>query len=164
MAQGIDVTVAAIIEREGRFLLVEELVGGRRVLNQPAGHLEPGETLVEAVVRETREETGHGFEPTQLVGIYLWRADADTTFLRVTFCGMHAAPKGPTRLDVGIVATHWLTRAEMAARDGDLRSPMVLRCLDDYLAGSRHSLDTVTHLPATTLAAAAAARRRHAGR
>jgi 8-oxo-dGTP pyrophosphatase MutT (NUDIX family) len=164
MTQGIDVTVAAIIERDDRFLLVEELVSGRRVLNQPAGHLEPGESLVEAVVREAREETGYGFEPKQLVGIYLWQADEATTFLRVTFCGSHVAPRGPIRLDEGIVATHWLTRAEMAARNGELRSPMVLRCLDDYLAGVRHSLETVTHLPAATLAAAAAARKQRARR
>jgi 8-oxo-dGTP pyrophosphatase MutT (NUDIX family) len=159
MTQGIDVTVAAVIERDDRFLIVEESAGGRLVLNQPAGHLELGESLVEAAVRETFEETGHRFEPTHLVGIYLWQADHGTTFLRVTFCGDCAPPApGPVRLDEGIVATHWLTRSQLLAREGDLRSPMVLRCLDDYLAGARRSLDTITHI-ADALPPAALVRR-----
>jgi 8-oxo-dGTP pyrophosphatase MutT (NUDIX family) len=160
MTQGIDVTVAAVIEREGRFLFVEELAGGKTVLNQPAGHLEPGESLIDAVVRETLEETGHRFEPTELVGIYLWQAESGTTFLRATFCGSHSAPSGPTRLDEGILATHWLTRAQLLGRERELRSPMVLRCLDDYLAGARHSLATLTHIEASL----PATRARGAGR
>lgn len=163
MTQGIDVTVAAVIEREGRFLFVEELAGGKMVLNQPAGHLEPGESLIEAVVRETFEETGHRFEPTELVGIYLWQAESGTTFLRTTFCGTHTPPPvgARVRLDEGIVATHWLTRAQILGREGDLRSPMVLRCVDDYVAGVRHSLDCLTHIEASLPAARA---RRHARR
>lgn len=156
MTQGIDVTVAAVIERDGRFLCVEELVGGKLVLNQPAGHVEPGESVIAAVVRETLEETGYCFEPKHMVGIYLWQADDGPTFLRLTFCGTGQPPSGAVRLDKGIVATHWLTRTQLRLRQNDLRSPMVLRCLDDYLAGARRSLDTITHLadapPETVLA------------
>lgn len=147
MTQGIDVTVAAIIERDARFLLVEERVAGALVLNQPAGHLERGESLLAAVVRETLEETGHRFEPRALVGIYLWHSDeVDTSFLRVTFCGAAEPPAGEPRLDDGIVGLHWLSHAEILGRASDLRSPMVLRGVDDYVAGTRHPLDCLTHL------------------
>jgi 8-oxo-dGTP pyrophosphatase MutT (NUDIX family) len=146
MAQGIDVTVAAIVERDGRFLLVEELVNDRVVLNQPAGHLEHGESLLAAAARETLEETGYRFEPRQLVGVYLWQSEAGTTFLRVTFCGSHTEPVESVKLDEGILGVHWLTRAQLLARERDLRSPMVLRCFDDYLAGVRYPLATVKHL------------------
>jgi len=152
MDSDIHVTAAAVIERDGRFLLVEELVDGRLVLNQPAGHLDPGESLPTAAARETLEETGYGFSPSHLVGVYHWRAESGATYLRFTFCGEHAAPVGPIRLDEGIVSVHWLTRAQMLARSGDLRSPMVLRCVDDYLAGVRHSLDVVRYLTLERLA------------
>jgi 8-oxo-dGTP pyrophosphatase MutT (NUDIX family) len=147
MSSDIHVTAASIIESGGRFLLVEERVDGRLVLNQPAGHLDPGESLPAAAARETLEETGYTFAPTHLVGIYHWRTEAGTTFVRFTFCGTHAAPKGPVRLDEGIVGTVWLSRAQMLAREADLRSPMVLLAVDDYLAGKRHSLDLVPYLP-----------------
>ena len=146
------VTVAAVIERDGRFLLVEERVDGRLVLNQPAGHLDPGESLPAAAARETLEETGYRFMPSQLVGVYHWQSDAGTTFVRFTFCGAHTAPTGAVRLDEGIVAVHWLTRAEMLARERELRSPTVLRCVDDYLAGTRYPLDLVRHLSLERLA------------
>ena len=146
MSSDIHVTAAAVIERDGRFLLVEERVDGRLVLNQPAGHLDPGESLPAAAARETFEETGYGFSPSHLVGVYHSQTDSGTTYVRFTFCGGHTAPTGAVRLDEGIVAVHWLTRAQMLARSGDLRSPMVLRCVDDYLAGARHSLDVVRHL------------------
>jgi 8-oxo-dGTP pyrophosphatase MutT (NUDIX family) len=147
----IDVTVAAIIEREGRFLLVEELIAGELVLNQPAGHLEQGESLLAAVARETLEETGYRFTPTDIVGCYLWRSDAaSTTFFRVAFCGGAEPPAGPVRLDEGIVGAHWLSRNQILRRDTQLRSPMVLRCLDDYLAGHRHSLDCLTYIAPET--------------
>ena len=146
MDSDIHVTAAAVIERDGRFLLVEEHVDGRVVLNQPAGHLDPGESLPAAAARETFEETGYGFVPSHLVGVYHWQNEAGTTFVRFTFCGTHTAPTGPARLDHGIIAVHWLTRAQMLARSGDLRSPMVLRAVDDYLGGTRHSLDLVRYL------------------
>ncbi len=147
MAQGIDVTVAAVVERDGRFLFVEELAGGHAVLNQPAGHLEPAESLTAAVIRETLEETGHHFDPTAVVGVYLWRSDeTGTAYLRVTFTGTVQPPSGPAQLDEGILAVHWLTRAQIVHRERTLRSPMVLRCLDDYLAGVRHPLSLLTHL------------------
>ncbi|HZF31724.1 MAG TPA: NUDIX hydrolase [Gammaproteobacteria bacterium] len=157
MAQGIDVTVAAVIERDGRFLLVEELVSGRAVFNQPAGHLEPNESLIEAAIRETREETGHTFEPSHVVGIYQWHSpEAGTTFLRVAFCGPADAPAKPSPLDDGIIGFHWLTAAELKRRSRQLRSPMVLRCLDDYVAGVRYPLDVVAHITRAVTAQAAA--------
>jgi 8-oxo-dGTP pyrophosphatase MutT (NUDIX family) len=146
MTSDIHVTAAAIIERDGRFLLVEENVDGRVVLNQPAGHLDPGESLPAAAARETREETGYAFAPSHLVGIYHWQTESGTTFVRFAFCGAHTAPTGAVRLDEGIIAVHWLTRAQMLVREHDLRSPMVMRCVDDYLAGARLSLDVVPYL------------------
>ena len=135
-------TVAAVIEREGRFLLVEEISDGRRVLNQPAGHLDPGESLIEACVRETLEETAYAFEPTSLVGIYRWHyAPADNTFLRFAFAGGVGSVDASRKLDTEIVATHWLSREDLAARAGMHRSPLVMRCVDDYLAGRRFPLD-----------------------
>jgi phosphatase NudJ len=153
MTQDIDVTVAAIIERDGRFLLVEEQIAGNLVLNQPAGHLEHGESLLAAVARETFEETGYRFTPTDVVGFYLWRSEAvGTTYFRVAFCGSAEPPDGPVRLDEGIVGADWLWRNQISSRLGQLRSPMVLRCIDDYLAGHRHSLDCLTYLAPEGLA------------
>jgi 8-oxo-dGTP pyrophosphatase MutT (NUDIX family) len=147
MSRRIDVTVAAVIEDHERFLLVEERAGGRTVLNQPAGHLEPEESLLDAVRRETSEETGYRFEPTALLGVYLWRsARSDITFLRLAFCGVAKPPLAPPRLDEGIVATHWLTRNQLLSRESDLRSPMVLRCIDDFRTGIRYPLDLLTQL------------------
>jgi 8-oxo-dGTP pyrophosphatase MutT (NUDIX family) len=157
MAHDIDVTVAAVIERDGHFLLVEEKCAGRLVLNQPAGHLEHGESLLAAVTREALEETGYRFIPTDVVGFYLWRAESGTTFLRVAFCGTAEAPAGPVTLDEGIVAVHWLPRDQILKRRAQLRSPTVLRCLDDYLAGRRHSLDCLVYLAPEVLALAQAA-------
>lgn len=147
MSKGIDVTVAAVVERSGRFLIVEELVGGERVLNQPAGHLEPGESLVEAVIRETLEETACALEPEAVTGIYLWQTpDGQRSFLRVAFAGQ-CRGHDPTRaLDHGILRADWLTREELAQRASQLRSPMVLRCIDDYLAGVRYPLDCLTQM------------------
>ena len=136
-----DITVAALIEDAGRFLLVEERAGGRAVFNQPAGHLEVSETLVEAVVRETLEETGYGFEPTAVLGLYHWYSEPnDATFLRVAFCGDARAPTATPELDPVIITTHWLTREQVLAQQNRLRSPMVLRCIDDYRAGRRFPL------------------------
>jgi 8-oxo-dGTP pyrophosphatase MutT (NUDIX family) len=133
------VTVAAIVERDGRFLLVEELIDGARVWNQPAGHLDPGESLADAVVRETREETGYRFVPEALVGIYLWRRDDGLAFLRHVFAG-HTVGEPGGELDAEIVGVHWRTRDELAAPGAPIRSPLVLRCVDDWRAGARHPL------------------------
>lgn len=146
MTSDIHVTAASVIEREGRFLLVEEHADGRVVLNQPAGHLDPGESLPEAASRETFEETGYRFVPSYLVGVYQWQTESGTTYVRFTFGGEATSPTGPVKLDDGIIAVHWLTRGQMLARERELRSPMVLRCVDDYLAGRRYSLDIVRQL------------------
>jgi 8-oxo-dGTP pyrophosphatase MutT (NUDIX family) len=133
-------TVAAVLERNGRFLLVEEPIDGRRVLNQPAGHLEPDESLVAACRREVLEETAHRFEPTALIGIYRWRyAPEDVTFLRFCFRGrIEGIENRP--LDSEIVALHWLSRDQLAARRADHRSPLVQRCVDDFIAGRQFPL------------------------
>ena len=146
-----EVTVAALAEQSGRFLVVEERIKGRLVFNQPAGHVEIGETLLEAVAREAREETAWRFTPRHLVGIYLLSgAGGARPTLRFAFAGT-ADDHHPTQpLDRGILRTHWLTRAELAEREPRLRSPLVLRCIDDYLAGRRHPLDLVAYLDLDT--------------
>lgn len=143
------VTVASIVEREGRFLMVEEAANGCPVYNQPAGHLEPGESLLEAVARETLEETGLDFAPSHLVGIYRWTLPEDRhrTYLRFCFAGS-ATPRTPTPvLDPVIRRVLWLTRSELAELGPRLRSPMVLRCIDDYLTGRPHPLDLLHDVP-----------------
>jgi len=138
------VTVAAVIERGGRFLLVEERIDDRLVLNQPAGHLDPGESLEAACRREVMEETAHPFEPRALVGIYRWNyAKKDVTFLRFCFTGEVADPLARA-LDKEIVRLHWLTPAELDARRADHRSPLVAKCVADYLAGQRYPLDILS--------------------
>jgi 8-oxo-dGTP pyrophosphatase MutT (NUDIX family) len=142
-----EVTVAAVVELDDRFLIVEERIAGRLVLNQPAGHLEDGETLVEAVVRETREETAWRFRPDALVGTYLWRSPIDgRSFLRFAFCGTVDDHHPLQPLDTGIQRTLWLTHEQLLAQASRLRSPMVLRCLQDFLLGKRQPLDTVACL------------------
>jgi 8-oxo-dGTP pyrophosphatase MutT (NUDIX family) len=134
-------TVAAVVERNGRFLLVEERIDGRLVLNQPAGHLDPGESLVAACRREVLEETAHRFEPTGLIGIYRWHyAPKDVTFLRFCFRGRVEGVED-RRLDHGITALHWLSREELIARRAQHRSPLVQRCVDDYVAGRDFPLE-----------------------
>jgi 8-oxo-dGTP pyrophosphatase MutT (NUDIX family) len=142
-----DVTVAAIVQREGRFLMVEERISGRLVLNQPAGHLEDEETLVEAAIRETREETAWRLHPEALVGVYLWRnPDNGRSFLRFAFCGTVDDHRAGQPLDTGIQRALWLSREQLLAQSGRLRSPLVMRCLDDYLLGRRQPLETVASL------------------
>ncbi len=142
-----DLTVAAVIEARGRFLLVEEWVAGALVVNQPAGHVEDDESLVEAVMREVVEETAWRFRPTAIVGVYLWtHPETGKSFLRAAFCGRCHSHDPDLPLDDGIQRAFWLNRQQLAARAEQLRSPMVLRCIDDFLQGSRHSLDLVTHL------------------
>jgi len=139
------VTVAAIIEREGRFLFVEEEAEGRRVLNQPAGHLDPGESLIAAVAREVLEETAHRFTPTALLGVYRWHyAPQDVTFLRFAFCGDVGDAEPGRALDREILALHWLTPQELSARRAMHRSPLVERCMEDYLAGKRFPLGALS--------------------
>lgn len=142
-----DVTVAAIAEREGRFLLVEERSAGRIVLNQPAGHLEDGETLLQAVTRETLEESAWEFTPRAVVGVYLWRpVHLSKTFLRVAFTGELGTHDPLRPLDRGVLRTRWLSRDEIAAPAARLRGPLVLRCVDDYIAGARYPLTLLNHL------------------
>lgn len=138
-------TVAAVIERDGRFLFVEELQDGRRVLNQPAGHLDPNETLIAACAREVMEETAHRFEPTGLVGIYRWHYQpADVTFLRFCFSGSVFEFDRSRSLDKEIVALHWLTPAELKQKSSMHRSPLVQQCLDDYLAGRNFPIEVLS--------------------
>lgn len=129
------ITVATIIEVEGRFLMVEESKAGRLVLNQPAGHLEPDETLRQAAVRETLEETGWDVELLGVVGIYLYTAPTNgVTYQRICFAASPTRHYPERALDEGIVGTHWLTRNELAAQPERWRSELILRCIDDYLA------------------------------
>jgi 8-oxo-dGTP pyrophosphatase MutT (NUDIX family) len=147
-----EVTVAAIVERDQRFLLVEERAARRVVLNQPAGHLEAGETLIEAVVREALEETAWRFVPQALTGIYLWKNPANgRSFLRIAFCGAVDAFRADRPLDRGILRTLWLTREELSQNHARHRSPLVMRCVDDFLAGRRFPLDVLDGRPIAEL-------------
>ena len=151
------VTVAAIAEQNQRFLVVKEKVRGRLVVNNPAGHLEAGESFTAAVRRETMEETGWEFEPEAITGIYLWTNVAiRTTFLRITFCGRCLRQHPDRTLDTGIVAPRWMTRTELGASSVQLRSPLVLRCIDDYLGGRRFPLDLLASLDPIAVHAARA--------
>ena len=142
-------TVAAIIEQNGKFMLVEEQTAEGLKLNNPAGHLDEGESLLDGCAREALEETTHAFQPTALVGVYMSRiqrpaqGDAkaeDVTYLRFAFCGELGAAQTQRQLDTGIVRTLWLTPDEVRASAPRHRSPVVLRCIEDYLAGQRFPL------------------------
>jgi 8-oxo-dGTP pyrophosphatase MutT (NUDIX family) len=138
------VTVAAILEQDGKFLFVEEMQDGRRVLNQPAGHLDPDETLIAACAREVMEETAHRFAPTGLVGIYRWHyKPAGVTFLRFCFSGKVLGVESRP-LDKEILALHWLTAQEVKDRSRQHRSPLVQQCLDDYLAGRNYPIEVLS--------------------
>jgi ADP-ribose pyrophosphatase YjhB (NUDIX family) len=140
------VTVAAVVEREGRFLLVEEDTAHGRLFNQPAGHLDPGETLIEGVVRETREETAHRFRPTALLGVYQYHHPGDdVTYIRFAFTGEITGHEPGQALDTGIVRAVWLTPEEIRREAGRHRSPLVMRCIEDYLAGRRFPLAVLHH-------------------
>jgi ADP-ribose pyrophosphatase YjhB (NUDIX family) len=139
------ITVAAVIERGGRFLLVEEEDEGRIVFNQPAGHLEQHESLVEGCRREVLEESAWHFRPSELVGIYRWsRPSAEVSYLRFAFCGELGEHEPERKLDAGIVRAVWLDTDEIRALSGRHRSPLVLRCVEDYLAGRRYALELLT--------------------
>lgn len=139
-----DLTVAAVVERDGRFLLVEERVGTRLVFNQPAGHVERGERFVAAVIRETLEETAWTFQPEALLGVYFWEApDKQRSFLRFAFTGSVTHHDAARRLDRGIQRALWATHDQIVQYGSRLRSPMVLRCVEDYLNGQRFPLALV---------------------
>ena len=142
-----NVVVAAVIEDAGRFLLVEERADGALVLNQPAGHLDEGESLVDAVVRETLEETAWHFAPEALIGVYRWpHPTKRLTYLRFAFTGRLLRHESDRPLDRGIVRTVWLSPAEIGREHARHRSPQVQRCVDDYLAGRRYPLDLLRDL------------------
>ncbi len=135
-------TVAAVIECDRRYLVVEEMADGECVFNQPAGHVEPGERLADAVIREVLEEAGVHFVPHHLIGIYRWvNPRNDETHVRIGFSGSIARREPAPELDGPIVAVHWLSYAELLARRERLRSPLVLGCLDDHRRGRRYPMD-----------------------
>lgn len=148
-------TVAAIIERDGRYLMIEEHTPEGLRLNSPAGHLDPGESPLQGVVRETLEETTCDFTPTALLGIYLSRfqrasTGEDITYVRFAFCGTVGEPHPELRLDTGIVRTLWMTPDELRACPERHRSPLVMRCVDDHVAGRRYPLETIITDPSVT--------------
>ena len=137
------VVVAAVIERDGKFLMVEEETSDGLRLNQPAGHLEEHESLIDAVKREVLEETAYVFQPTALVGIYRWTSPANETFMRFCFCG-HAIDNTSRPLDPDILEALWLGIESI--RTETLRSPLVMQCINDYLGGQRHELSLFSEL------------------
>ena len=141
-----NVTVAAVIEQDGKFLLVEEHTSQGLLFNQPAGHLEANESLLAAVARETLEESAYEFEPQYLIGIYRWHAPAsDTTYLRFAFTGRILTHHPERVLDEGIVRAAWMTPEEIRATQARHRSPLILQCVEDYLAEKRYPLEIITH-------------------
>jgi 8-oxo-dGTP pyrophosphatase MutT (NUDIX family) len=144
------VTVATVIEKEGRFLLVEEHTADGLRLNNPAGHLDPGESPAQGCARETLEETAWQFTPTALVGIYLsrfQRASEDITYLRFAFCGDLGAFDPDHTLDTGIVRALWMTPDEVRQSAARHRSPLVLQCMEDYLRGQRYPMALINTDP-----------------
>ena len=142
-----DVTVATVVVREGRLLCVEERSNGHLVINQPAGHLEPDESLLEAAVRETREETGWNVRITHVVGAYQWKApETDRHYMRFAFAAEPLDEIPGATLDEGIVRAIWLTPQELQAEAARHRSPLVWRTVADFLGGSRHPLSLVQQL------------------
>jgi 8-oxo-dGTP pyrophosphatase MutT (NUDIX family) len=141
-------TVAALIEEDGRFLMVEECPDGHgRVLNQPAGHVEEHESLFDAVVREVREETQRHFTPHAVSGLYRWRNPYTAiTYLRVVFCGSVTQPNTHLPRDPVILESRWYSLDNLRAEQSSLRSPMVLRAIEDYLAGQRLPLNLIDEL------------------
>ncbi|MGH8225856.1 MAG: NUDIX hydrolase [Gammaproteobacteria bacterium] len=141
------VTVAAVAEENGRFLLVREYAGGEECINNPAGHIENGESPAEAVVREVYEETGYHFVPEALGGVYIWRKPDDgETFVRCNFIGRCDGHDPEAALDEGIIGPEWFTLEALVERESMLRSPLVLRSLREYLAGVRYPLSAITTL------------------
>ena len=144
-----NVTVAAVIEKDGRFLMIEESIDGQKVINQPAGHLERNESLLNAVNREVLEETAWEFEPEKIVGIYLYPGpNTEITFLRICFSGSSFQHYPDQKLDEGIIQALWMSIKELDQRKENLRSPLVTNCIDDYLKGQEYSLDLLHHYEA----------------
>jgi len=140
-------TVATIVERNGAFLLVEEQTSAGVRINQPAGHLEAGETLVAAAIRETLEETGYHVAPTALIGIYRWQAPVTgATFIRFAYAADVISHEPQRALDEGILRAFWLSHDDLLASRGRHRSPLVLRCVDDFRSGIKRSVNFVTEL------------------
>jgi ADP-ribose pyrophosphatase YjhB (NUDIX family) len=140
-------TVAAIVEQTGKFLLVEEETDRGNRFNQPAGHLEDNETLIQAVIRETLEESAYEFTPESLLGVYQWKhPHNDTTYLRFAFIGKVGAHYPMQELDAGIVQAVWMSIDEIRDKQHLMRSPQVLTCIEDYLAGKRYPLEVITNL------------------
>jgi len=133
-------TVAAVIERNQRYLMVEERIDGEITLNQPAGHLEDNESLIDAVIRETQEETAWSFEPNAIVGIYRWKSASGLTFIRYCFTGDVNQHNDNQALDPDIEQAVWLDEASLLSRQQSYRSPLVLQCWQDYKAGQRYPL------------------------
>jgi len=141
MSRNIRLTVAAVVEHEGRYLCVEERIRGALRINQPAGHLEPGESLLAATVREALEETAHDFVPESLLGIYRWQHPATgATYVRVALTGRVSGPRPGRALDRGIERALWLSIEELRQASDRHRSPLVMRCVEDHAAGRRYPL------------------------
>ncbi len=142
-----NVTVAAVVEKDGQYLLVEEQTSSGLFFNQPAGHLEPGESIVHGAIRETLEETGYTFVPRSVLGIYHWHSPAeDTTFIRFAFSGSVSDHDPGRNLDSGIVRADWFGIDEIRSMIYCHRSPLVMKCIEDHLAGKGCPLDILTHL------------------
>jgi ADP-ribose pyrophosphatase YjhB (NUDIX family) len=140
-------TVAAVVEKEGKFLLVEEMASGQVVFNQPAGHIDEGETFLEATCRETLEETAWVVKPHYLIGFYVYKGENDVTYHRACYYATAVEHRADLSLDEGIIRAVWLSRDEVEQLGDKLRSPMVLKCIDDYLAGKEYPLDLIYEYP-----------------
>lgn len=141
----VELTVAAVVKCDLRYLVIEEVAHGKRVLNQPAGHVEPGETILDAAIRETREESAWRFHPRGFIGVYYWPHTDGRTTLRVALAGEVDDHLPDQPLDEGILTTHWLARDELAARS-DLRSALVLQSIDDFEHFATMPLERVRHM------------------
>ena len=140
-----DLTVSAVIENNGRYLLIEEYSMGDVVINQPGGHIEAGESPEEAIIREVREETGCDVSPGEIVGVYLWiHPQTRQQFLRLVFVAQYLGCDESRPLDTNVVRTRWMSRSDIEGRRNDLRTPVVLRCIHDFEAGKRQSDSLLT--------------------
>lgn len=136
-------TVAVVVEKEGKFLLVEEESSGQVVFNQPAGHIEEDETFIEAACRETLEETAWVVEPQYFIGFYVYKGCNGATYHRACYAATALSHQSDLKLDKGIIRALWLSRDEIEQHGDKLRSPMVLKCIDDYLAGAKYPLELI---------------------